>query len=247
MYNGQGNHARVFVPPSSNGQIKTPFGDALYEVGSDYLKTELGVYGEQILGSGSAYVQSNISKYFSNPQYYFQVSDEYVKNKLKMLLFPFLHKGHWMRTIETAGSEFSYKPPIYDINAPDLFSPEALGVKFTGAILGWLLQVLLIEATLHSLGAGEVPVLDVVAYGGYTFVAICVTTIARTLGSYAFYVAMCWESFCMGVFLVKIIKRILIAEVRCHHERHSCKRNYLLLLLAISQIPLIFWLGNVGV
>lgn len=33
-----------------------------------------------------------ISRYFSDPQYYFQVNDHYVKNKLKVVLFPFLHR-----------------------------------------------------------------------------------------------------------------------------------------------------------
>ncbi|CAF2079415.1 hypothetical protein Bca4012_090929 [Brassica carinata] len=33
-------------------------------------------YGERILGSSSEYVQSNITRYFSDPQYYFQVNDQ---------------------------------------------------------------------------------------------------------------------------------------------------------------------------
>ncbi|KAA8522859.1 hypothetical protein F0562_009282 [Nyssa sinensis] len=189
MYENSRSHSQVVVTVSS--QQTNPLGDALYAAGSDLIKTELGAYGEKILGSGSQYVQSNISRYLSNPQYYFQVNDEYVKNKLKVILFPFLHKGHWMRITEPVGGEFSYKPPIYDINAPDLyiplmafgtyvvlagfflgtngkFSPEALGLQFTNGLLCWLLQVLLLEATLHSLGGGDIPLLDMVAYGGYT-------------------------------------------------------------------------------
>ncbi|KAL0786314.1 hypothetical protein Bca101_002560 [Brassica carinata] len=49
-------------------------------------------YGERILGSSSEYVQSNITRYFSDPQYYFKVNDQYVTNKLKVVLFPFLHR-----------------------------------------------------------------------------------------------------------------------------------------------------------
>lgn len=33
-----------------------------------------------------------ISRYFSDTQYYFQVNDRYVRNKLKVVLFPFLHR-----------------------------------------------------------------------------------------------------------------------------------------------------------
>ncbi|KAF5749505.1 protein YIF1B-like [Tripterygium wilfordii] len=111
-------------PPSSYWPTLTPV-DAIYGVGSDLIRSELGAYGETLLGSGSAYVQTNISRYLSNPRYYFQVNDDYVKNKLKVILFPFLHRGHWMRATEKVGgrSEFSYKPPVYDINAPDLYIP----------------------------------------------------------------------------------------------------------------------------
>ncbi|KAJ6366525.1 hypothetical protein OIU77_003005 [Salix suchowensis] len=87
------------------------------------IKGGLGAYGEKILGSSSEYVQSNISRYFSDPQYYFQVNEHYVRNKLKVVLFPFLHRGHWTRITEPVGGRLSYKPPIYDINAPDLYIP----------------------------------------------------------------------------------------------------------------------------
>ncbi|KAG8639448.1 hypothetical protein MANES_14G144500v8 [Manihot esculenta] len=209
-----------------------------------------------------------ISRYLSNPQYYFQVNDDYVKNKLKIILFPFLHRGHWMRSTEKVGGELSYKPPIYDINAPDLyiplmafgtylilagfflgingkFSPEALSVQLTNGLLCWLFQVLILEATLHTLGDGDVPLLDVVAYGGYTFVAVSLAILARIACRYFFYTTTLWECFCMGMFFVKIMKRILIAEMRSC-DKHSSKRHYLLLLVAIAQIPLLFWLGSVG-
>nr|GEY65939.1 protein YIF1B-like [Tanacetum cinerariifolium] len=109
-----------------------------------------------------------ISRYFSDPQYYFQVNDRYVRNKLKVVLFPFLHRGHWTRFTEPVGGRLSYKPLIYDINAPDLyiplmafgtyvvlagfslglqgkFTPEGLNWLFMKGIVGWFLQVLLLK------------------------------------------------------------------------------------------------------
>ncbi|KAL0674635.1 hypothetical protein Bca4012_002616 [Brassica carinata] len=84
-------------------------------------------YGERILGSSSEYVQSNITRYFSDPQYYFKVNDQYVTNKLKVVLFPFLHRtfseqplsktsscftsndqGHWARISELVGGVGSH-------------------------------------------------------------------------------------------------------------------------------------------
>jgi hypothetical protein len=50
-----------------------------------------------------------------------------------------------------------------------------------------------------------------------------------------------------NMFFIKIMKRILIAEVR-RSRKHSSKRHYLLLLIiAVAQLPLLFWLGNVCV
>lgn len=104
-------------------------------------------------------IEWQISRYFSDPQYYFQVNDQYVRNKLKVVLFPFLHRvstnplviisavpsfgfyclfyycntclalclfliqGQWTRITEPVGGRLSYKPPFYDINAPDLYIP----------------------------------------------------------------------------------------------------------------------------
>ncbi|KAL0670792.1 hypothetical protein Bca4012_033496 [Brassica carinata] len=114
-------------------------------------EAERCTYGERILGSSSEYVQSNVrvillvnstslftsilklfvfvlkfGTYYSlffDPRYYFQVNDQYVRNKLKVVLFPFLHRRHWTRISEPVGGRLSYKPPIYDINAPDLYIP----------------------------------------------------------------------------------------------------------------------------
>lgn len=33
-----------------------------------------------------------ITQYLSDPQYYFQVNSQYVRNKLKVVLFPFFHR-----------------------------------------------------------------------------------------------------------------------------------------------------------
>lgn len=112
------------------------------------------------------FILFQISRYFSDPHYYFQVNDQYVRNKLKVVLFPFLHRvsfisnlsytclfvspfisitcvfytqGHWTRISEPVGGKISYKPPIYDINAPDLYIPfMAFGtyVVLCGLFLG---------------------------------------------------------------------------------------------------------------
>jgi len=56
-------------------------------------------------------------------RYYFTVNSRYVLNKLKLLIFPFALKGHWSRSHEQVAGGAKFKPPVNDINAPDLYIP----------------------------------------------------------------------------------------------------------------------------
>ncbi|KAK8677057.1 hypothetical protein V6N13_142613 [Hibiscus sabdariffa] len=265
MYNNLG--AQPGVPRVPTNPQPNPFSNSFYGAGSGLIRGGLGAYGEKILGSSSEYVQSNISRYFSDPQYYFQVNDQYVRNKLKVVLLPFLHRGHWTRITEPVGGRLSYKPPIYDINAPDLyipfmafgtyvvlagfslglqgkFSPEALNWLFAKGLFGWFLQVMLLKTTLLSLGSGEAPLLDILAYAGYAFTGMCLSVLGRIIWRYSYYFLMPWTCLWMGVFLVKTMKRVLFAEVRSYD---SSRHHYLLLFIALAQFPLFTWLGNISV
>lgn len=252
--------------PAPNPQ-PNPFGNAFVGASSGLIRGGLGAYGERIFGSSSEYVQSNISRYFSDPQYYFQVNDHYVRNKLKIVLFPFLHRGHWTRITEPVGGRLSYKAPLYDINAPDLyiplmafatyvvlagislgirgkFSAEALNWLFIKGLLGWFFQVTLLRMSLLSLGSAEAPFLDIVAYAGYTFTGMCLAVLGKVAWSYSYYFLMPWACLCTGIFLVKTMKRVQIAEVRSFDpSRH----HYLLLFIALAQFPLFAWLCNISV
>ncbi|KAJ1435434.1 Yif1 family [Sesbania bispinosa] len=213
-----------------------PFGNAFNVAGasSGLIRGGLSAYGEKILGSSSEYVQSN---------------------------------GHWTRITEPVGGRLSYKPPIYDINAPDLyiplmafgtyvvlagisfglrgkFSPEALNWLFIKGLVGWFMQTALLKVTLLSLGSGEAPLLDIIAYAGYTFPGMCLAVLGRIIGGYSYYILMPWTCLCMGIFLVKTMKRVLFAEVRTYD---SSKHHYLLLFIALAQFPLFTWLGNITV
>lgn len=251
--------------PQTNPQ-PNPFDNAFYGAGSGLIQGGLGAYGEKIFGSSSEYVQSNISRYFSDPQYYFQVNDQYVRNKLKIVLFPFLHRDHWTRITELVGGRLSYKPPVNDINAPDLYIPfmvfgtyivlagfslglngmftaGALNLLFMRGLVGWFLQIFLLKMTLLSLGSGEAPFLDIVAYAGYTFTGMCLAVLGRIIWRHSYYFLMPWMCLCMGIFLVKTMKRVLFAEVR---SQGSSKHHFRLLFIAFAQFPLYIWLGNSG-
>lgn len=124
------------------------------------------------------------------------------------------------------------------------FSPEALNWLFIKGLVGWFMQTGLLKVTLLSLGTGEAPLLDIIAYAGYTFTGLCLAVCGRMVWSYSYYFLMLSTCLCMAVFLVKTMKRVLFAEVRSYD---SSKHHYLLLLIALAQFPLFIWLGNITV
>ncbi|KAG9150294.1 hypothetical protein Leryth_017604 [Lithospermum erythrorhizon] len=233
MYDNLGGQAGGARPPQNNVQ-PSPFGNAFYSAGPGLIKGGFSAYGEKILGSSSEYVQSNISRWFSDPQYYFQVNDQYVRNKLKLVIFPFFQRGHWTRITEPVGGRLSYKPPIYDINAPDLYIP----------FMAFGTYVVLAGSSLGLNGGGEAPFLDIVAYAGYTCALLSLAVLGKIISRYSYYFMLPWTCLCMRVFLVKTMKRVLFAEVR---KYDSSQHNYLLLFIALAQLPLFIWLGNVSI
>lgn len=53
------------------------------------------------------------------------------------------------------------------------FTPEALNWKFVTRMIGWFSEVMLLKVSIFSLGGGEAPLLEMVAYAGYTFTGMC--------------------------------------------------------------------------
>ena len=124
------------------------------------------------------------------------------------------------------------------------FSPEALNWLFVKGMVGWFLQVMLLKITLLSLGSGEAPLLDIVAYAGYTFTGLCLAVLGKIIWGYSYYALLPWTCLCSGVFLVKTMKRVLFAEARSYD---SSRHHYLLIFVALAQFPLLIWLGNISV
>lgn len=248
-------------PPGPPRMMSNPLNEAFYGASSGLL----GTY----LGNSKEYVQSNVSRYFATHdiQYYFQVTDQYVRNKIKVVLFPFIHKGHWTRVAEQVAGGLKYKPPRNDINAPDLylplmafatyvilcgltlgmagkFKPDVMSAQFTKALIGWAAETILLKSFLFALGSGDAPTLDVVAYGGYSFIGVSLSVLSRMVWRYAYYIILPWTALCMAGFLVKTMKRLLFAEAR-RYDRDSTRHHYLLLFMAVLQFPFFWWLCSV--
>lgn len=84
-------------------------------------------------------------------RYYFKVNNQYVLKKLKVLFLPFLNSS-WSRleiasdfvmpnaniSGDSATSKTFYKPPIQDVNAPDLYIPLMSFVTYV-LLMGYIL------------------------------------------------------------------------------------------------------------
>lgn len=119
-----------------------------------------------------------------------------------------------------------------------------MGEAFTKAMIVWAAQGALVRFFLFALGGAEAPLLDLAAYGGYIFVGASVCILGAIVWPPSYYVVWLWTSFCMAMFLVKTMKRVLFAGVRSY-DRDSSRHHYLLLSMAVAQFPISFWLGCV--
>ncbi len=192
-----------------------------------------------------------------------------------------------------------YKPPVSDINAPDLYIPlmafftycllcciaditsspsrfkpevcahsgcassagpqltvpvffraQRLGRFVWWGITSWASEVLLLWVGLKSAASSQapvqVPLLDLLAYAGYTFVAVSAECALGLFSRRGYYALLLWGGLCTAVFMVKTMKRIVYAEARQYGGDPS-RRNYLLLALALLQVPFAWWLGHLPV
>ena len=130
------------------------------------------------------------------------------------------------------------------------FSPEKFGQLIWAGLFGWAVEVILLKVAMSLLSSSQqpagVPILDLCAYGGYIFVHVTTqVTVGMFAGHWGYYVALAWGTLCMGVFLVKTLKRILYSQTRQSSSYHSKRQSYMLLGIAMAQLPLAYWLGKI--
>ncbi|KAI0635449.1 YIF1-domain-containing protein [Trametes polyzona] len=166
--------------------------------------------GQSAVAAGQEYVQKNLGGFIpiSNLKHHFNVSNSYVINKIRLLLFPWRHRPWSRRVVRLENGQSEWAPPREDINSPDLyiplmalvtyvllaalhsglnarFHPEILGITASKALAVVLLDFLFVKSGCYLLnipGGLSSQVLDVLAYDGYKFVGVIVTLIAGLLG-----------------------------------------------------------------
>ena len=155
--------------------------------------------GHSAVAAGQEYVQRNFGTIFPSTtlKHHFNVSNTYVINKLRIVLFPWLHKP-WGRRLQRSEQAQApeWQSPRDDINSPDLYIPlmavvtyillcalyagfqkqfhtKILGESASRAILVVLLDFVFVKLGCYFLNVqSTTQVADLVAYGGYKFVGV---------------------------------------------------------------------------
>ena len=255
------------------GQFAKEAGNIFGSSFTPLAQTAVAAYGEKaqhFVQSRMSFFSGPLSK---NLQYYYNVNTKYVLNKIKLLLCPFIHKGSWTRIPEQVPGGFQFKPPRHDLNAPDLYipsmafntycvlcslvystsskcTPERFGRVAWAGMLIWACEVLMLRSATYLLSTNQirlkVPFFDLCAYGGYVFVHVNTQVLVRFFaGTWGYWVSLAWGNLCMGVFLVKTMRRIYFSQTRNASTYNVRKQNYMLLAVAFVQVPLTYWLGQI--
>ncbi|GAX77694.1 hypothetical protein CEUSTIGMA_g5137.t1 [Chlamydomonas eustigma] len=201
--------------------------------------------------------------------FHFNVTNSYVFNKVFMLFAPFLKRWNYSRQHEQAQGGQTFLPPRADINSPDLYlpvvsawtyiiivcalslaeekyKPDLMYSTVWSACVSWLVHALLLSIVLRAMNLpATIPWVEVFAYTGYAYVPACAIILAGVVGGKWFYYgSWLYSSLSMAVFLIRTLKRTLFQEAR-NIGRDMTLTNYLLLTIALFQLPFLFWLSNV--
>uniref|UniRef100_A0A7S1TS60 Protein YIF1 n=1 Tax=Phaeomonas parva TaxID=124430 RepID=A0A7S1TS60_9STRA len=199
--------------------------------------------------------------FYRSLKYYFSVNNSYVLRKLGILIMPW-NKKRWARETSDDGDvNKKFARPLHDENAPDLyiplmalvtfvlvtgfvkgtggeFSPDVLQNVLTSCAVTDVLLMLIMYGGLFFTQL-SVPTLDLYAYTGYKYFALCVVTlVSLILGSLGYYVALLYMAAALGYFSLKTFAQ---AVQGAHVDPQQ--RSLVVLACAVLQPLSMFWLG----
>ncbi|KAF4584993.1 hypothetical protein EYR40_001819 [Pleurotus pulmonarius] len=225
-------------PPQAQGMMPPPdFGAWGMNDATAQFSMQLG---QSAVAAGQDYVQRNFGGIFPTTyiKHHFNVSNSYVINKLRIILFPWRHKP-WARRVRRSEQGTSeWQPAREDINSPDLyipvmalvtyvlisalhsglqkrFHPQVLGESASRAIAVVILDFLFVKTGCYILNVQESSqVVDLIAYGGYKFVGVIVTIAAGFLGlnSTLWGVIFVYCFLANAFFLLRSLRSVVIPD-----------------------------------
>ncbi|KAF7338494.1 WD-REPEATS-REGION domain-containing protein [Mycena venus] len=228
-----GGHGQPGVPPMMPPQFGAwGMNDATAQFGMQL--------GSSAVAAGQDYVQRTWGGVFPNARVkpHFNVSNSYVIRKLRIVLFPWIHK-HWGRKSHRTDSGVTeYHPPREDVNSPDLyiplmsmvtyillcalhsglqerFHPQVLGESASRAIMVVMLDFVFVQLGCYFLNvSGPSQSIDVIAYGGYKFVAVIPSILVGflQLGTTLGFMTFIYFAFANAFFLMRSLRSLVLPD-----------------------------------
>lgn len=196
-----------------------------------------------------------------NLKYYFAVDTNYVRQKLCIILFPFLHRD-WTNKFASNDKPMT---PREDVNAPDLyiplmafityilvagfvfgvqkrFSPEKLGMLTTNALFYMIIENLVVFMTKYALNISQsLNIWHALAYSSYKFTGMVVCLLLYLIGGKKlYYCALVYCILSTVFFLLRSLKTFIL-DMGWSPESGRKRKLYMLLSITAFQ-SLIMWL-----
>ncbi|RXW12690.1 hypothetical protein EST38_g13166 [Candolleomyces aberdarensis] len=226
---GQGPYGAAFQPDFGAWGIN----DATAQLGMQL--------GQSAVQAGQDYVQKNFGVIFPSTtvKHHFNVSNSYVMHKIKLVLFPWLHKPWARRTRRTEHGQHEWQPPRDDINSPDLyipamaivtyilltglhaglngpgFRPQILGESASRATLVVLFDFLFVKLGCYILNIqGSSQFVDIFAYSGYKFVGVIFAIAAGFvgIGGALWSVVFVYAFLANAFFLLRSLRSVVLPD-----------------------------------
>jgi hypothetical protein len=194
---------------------------------------------------------------------YFNADHSYVLKKLGMILCAFL-PGSFQTSY---GDDVLSTPNRLSPNQPDLyipllsfltyiltiglslgtdnkFEPDALGSAGMTGFLVLCFEVIAIRIGFLVLNIPSMPVLDCIAYSGYKYVGIALSTIfGIAFGRFAYYLCLLYCSVSMAKFLATVLYKH-VQKVSTASPSPSSVINMCIFAVALMQIMAALFLGQ---
>lgn len=204
----------------------------------------------------------------NNVSHYFQVSNSYVFQKLKVMLVPMLHH-QWQRIPDVNNS---FQPPRNDINSPDMyipfmglvtyilawnlqqgllgsFDPENLSFKLSSTLAYFVLDLAILKLGLYLLvpvNSKATSLVELTCYVGYKFVPLIFTMM---LPRSRFWITILGKGYlfiAFGIFLLRSVKFNLFNDstndVNTVKKSVVKKCNYFLFFYGVVLQSILMWL-----
>ncbi|KAJ7583680.1 protein transporter yif1 [Mycena floridula] len=222
------NQGSSFVPAASFGAWG--MNDATAQFGLQL--------GSSAVAAGQDYMQKNFGGRFVSVKKNFDVSNSYVIQKLRLVLFPWRHKPWSRRILRSEHGQVEWQSPRHDLNSPDLYIPlmafvtyillcafhSGLQDQFDPRILGEsasvAFMVVLIDFCVMNLGCyilnvqGPSSLMDLMAYTGYKFVGVILMIVVGFVqqGRTLWYILFLYFFSANAFFLLRSLRSVVLPD-----------------------------------